>query len=475
LKKSYSAEGISDDAINYYIQRFKEIKGRSDFQRVAAQIFPYIKTPKDILIYKNFKDLERLVDIFPHKIESNDAALNGGESVYNKNGLEIYRGSDKNSCVKYGNGYSWCISRKSSGNLFNTFRYDKNIERMFYFVFDRNLPKTDPQHAIVIHVYNNGKYGYSDANNKGDINDMSWNGIIKEIPKLKNLKKYFIYVPISGEERDIYDKIKKSVPESTENLLDYFKDYKLVEKYIDIGHLLSSSQFGNLSDELQENYFIRHPLTPEMYQKMTFKNKNAYLKKARFFYEGLLNIVSSEQELKILKNRLQDSLNTDSISTMAIAIPILIYFNNEYYIRSYFQKLYNNINDDPTAFNMDTIMPYVFDQNIRMFTSNYSNIVMDEFISYNDNNNRPLFFRADDLESFKDEDILKYAKILERYKKIPMEEIKKIYKVDKKIAVTLLLAVKEKILAKNDTVKDRILNYYKKWIGTELVEKIFAK
>lgn len=56
-----------------------------------------------------------------------------------------------------------------------------------------------------------------------------------------------------------------------------------------------------------------------------------------------------------------------------------------------------------------------------------------------------------------------------------MEEIKKIYKVDKKIAVTLLLAVKEKILAKNDTVKDRILNYYKKWIGTELVEKIFAK
>lgn len=85
LKISYNEQGISDAAIAHYIERFKEIRDRRDFERLAKKYFPHINNVKDLNQYKNFEELEKIVDAFPKPLEKNDATLDGGDAIYNNN------------------------------------------------------------------------------------------------------------------------------------------------------------------------------------------------------------------------------------------------------------------------------------------------------------------------------------------------------------------------------------------------------
>jgi hypothetical protein len=184
----------------------------------------------DILSYKNFEDLEKLIDgAFPfegkEKGEINSAETDADKIYENPNdGIEIYKGDAEHKCIKYGKSqyYSWCIAR-TKGSLYANYRFmqSQGKNRMFYFVIDRTQTDAkegarfvNPYHVVVIHALENKKYTRTTANNDGDIpyEGADWNELGKYFEgengqrmwnKIKGLQKYFPFVPPSSEERKL--------------------------------------------------------------------------------------------------------------------------------------------------------------------------------------------------------------------------------------------------------------------------------
>jgi hypothetical protein len=282
---------LDEQTIRYYIARFDQLKGsiKKRFEKddpVIIQALPKELKEKnfylDITKYKFWKDLEKIIDIFPAPPSSlkasttqnddNDAETNA-DKIYEKDGLEVYRGDAQHKCVKYGNqmgnSYSWCISRADPSNMYSSYRFMRQDSRMFYFVFDRTRSSSgkkgefnDIYHVIVIHVYEDGRYGFSHANNSGDKTAKNWDELGSFMPKelwnkIKPLKSLFKYVSPSQDEKEMAALQGKVLS------LDQFKDlsYNTKLQYINAGNKLSEEQISVLDTELKNQYInIGHPI-----------------------------------------------------------------------------------------------------------------------------------------------------------------------------------------------------------------------
>ena len=170
---------------------------------------------------------EQMMDaLFPSQKTAEEGEENlvstDADKIYDKNGIEIYKGDDVHKCISYNpinpenkrKKYGWCVTQ-TGNTMYDTYRF-KDSSPTFYFVFDRNKPSTpqhapfdDEWHAFVIQVSLDGKeYVVTGANNRGDINtrDKGWEGIKDIVPadtwaKIKGLKDYFKPIGLSSVER----------------------------------------------------------------------------------------------------------------------------------------------------------------------------------------------------------------------------------------------------------------------------------
>jgi hypothetical protein len=199
------------DIIKAYINRFSQIK---DSPRV---------TEKDITKY-NWKDLETTVDANqPKRIKA--GKVNDGEPskdanlVYNQNGLRIYVGKTKNACIKYGNGYSFCISARGNDNMYQDYRYEQGGTP--YFIFDDTKSSKqnekgdfiDPTHLLVIFKYSTEEdrslYTVTTADNPGEDEYNEFTYIESKYPRLKGLENIFKNVEIDPKEEAEYNLNRK--------------------------------------------------------------------------------------------------------------------------------------------------------------------------------------------------------------------------------------------------------------------------
>jgi cytidyltransferase-like protein len=206
---------LGADIIQSYINRFAQIK---DSPRV---------TEKDITKY-NWKDLETTVDANqPKRIKA--GKINDGEPskdanlVYNQNGLRIYAGKTKNACIKYGNGYSFCISARGSDNMYSDYRFEQ--EGTPYFIFDdtksseqdENGNFIDLTHLLVLFIYDEGfededddySYSITTAENSGEDSFSNFNSIENSFSRLKGLEKIFKPIAVDPKEKAEYDLDRK--------------------------------------------------------------------------------------------------------------------------------------------------------------------------------------------------------------------------------------------------------------------------
>lgn len=170
------------------------------------------------------------------------------DTLYNQNNLVIMKGDMREKCIRYGQGYTWCISRRDAQNMFFSYRMRLN-EPSFYFVFDKDRPKSDVWHAVVIYVDNKGIFRVASADNPGD-REMTWSEIENKQPKLRGLRKLFVVSPLSDKELSDYKKYGSWV--SSEK----YKDFSLYDKYkyIMFGHQLSEEEQQATPDELIGTY-----------------------------------------------------------------------------------------------------------------------------------------------------------------------------------------------------------------------------
>jgi hypothetical protein len=225
--------------IGSYVARFKQNKNNIDTavkekNTTVTSLIPNEILNKgeasNILAYKKFEDLEKLLDgafstANKEKSQTNSAETDANQ-IYNNpsDGISIYLGDAKHKCIKYGKNeyYGWCISRIGGINMYGSYRFrsKEGENKTFYFVIDNTvtdekLPNgsfIDPYNAVVIHAQENGLYQRTTADNRGDepYRGTEWGNLGQYFKgedgqrlwnKIKGLEKYFVYTPPSTEER----------------------------------------------------------------------------------------------------------------------------------------------------------------------------------------------------------------------------------------------------------------------------------
>ena len=198
----------------------------------------------------DYKQVKRIIDDAQFRTEirgrqQTDTSTDPNDLVYDQDNLTIYRGDSKPKCIRYGNGYSWCISRSDASNLFYSYRM-RTKEPMFYFVFDKNRERDDPLHATVVYVNNMGQYHLATAQNTGD-KEYTWEELASLMPRISGLKSIFKTQPLSDTERTQYEKYHRKIEH-----LELYNAFSIREKYeyFMFGHSLTDEQQDATPDEL---------------------------------------------------------------------------------------------------------------------------------------------------------------------------------------------------------------------------------
>jgi len=273
--KKFSQEtGIPETNTRSYVARFfvnkenlkfasKEGNDQFSKEEVLNFIPKQLQRDEMFLDPRNWRweQFEQMMDaLYPSQAQVGDDenyATTDADKVYDKDGIEVYKGDDVNKCISYSQKvektgrkkYGWCVSQVGNTN-YDYYRFEDRSPT-FYFVFDRNKssepehsPFQDKWHAFVVQVNKNNQdesYRVTSANNDSDTKAKSWEDISKIVPpetwsKIKGLKNIFTPIDLSAVERG-----RKFA--SGKNLsLDEFKELTTDEKVLYIQGKASKSQ-----------------------------------------------------------------------------------------------------------------------------------------------------------------------------------------------------------------------------------------
>jgi len=195
---------LTDDEIKKVIKRFDQIKDNVE--------------QRDILQYSWDDLVDTAASIEPKRIKAgkiNDGEVDNADLVYNQNGIRVYKAGDKKSCIKYGHGYTFCISARGLGNAYAQYRAGAEEDiypSLTYFVFDDNRPSgkhlngryLDNTHLLVVMVEeDNGGYSITEADNNGTEWYETFEEAADTYPQLKGLKDVLKYESPSEDDVDV--------------------------------------------------------------------------------------------------------------------------------------------------------------------------------------------------------------------------------------------------------------------------------
>lgn len=264
---------LLDDIIIKYLRIFKQ---KQPSNRIVE---------KDITKY-TFSELKKIIDYSFPQLSTTDETTH--DVIYEDNGLVVYSADTKEKCIVYGRGEKWCICKRNAYNRYNTYRY-RYSEISFYFVYDSD--RTDVFSKLVILV--DTRYKYYVANMDNDIKfngskEVSWDDILNYQPKLIHLKHLFIPIPLTAEERSIYNLIKDRIDD---DLFTTYDSYDVVESYIDCGYQLNKIQFINLPKELKYKHLnFGYDIKNDIFDILSEKEINYYFYHNIKTNDGSLNL-----------------------------------------------------------------------------------------------------------------------------------------------------------------------------------------
>ena len=255
VKKLYLKQGYEEGIIDSYVNVFNEFRNKK-VKELYADI-PNVNIPKerrnDISLYRDFKELENVVDYIRGQLApKREMTGNDVTPIYQNEGISIYRGDSPQECmaIRGGESATWCIAANGANNMYNTYRYKDN-EPTFYFVKD-NEGNDSKYRFFVMQVDKGGRYIVTSYNNDGD-KVMSWGDILKIQPKLEGLQSTFKNIPLSSDEKRMFEKFKNRITD------DKFLKFPYEEKrmFLDmVGHKgsVNDTKFGYLPDDLKNHY-----------------------------------------------------------------------------------------------------------------------------------------------------------------------------------------------------------------------------
>ena len=322
---------------------------------------------QDILNY-TWKDLETVIDAYGTKGEKTSKDFNtiqdadfvdiqGVPVTYSGNGLKVYEGSSYEGCVKLNYvfkykgeddkiyPYGFCIGRKEdSANQYYTYRFGRGgAFRSFYYVADTTQNadiKGDPNnrknflnwyHFFVIHVFDDGGYGVTDACNVWGSNHESTNG-----DKGISWEQVGAFMIKHGGEsgKRAWDKIK--------NIKDLFKYIEPSSKETDEAlirdKILNFEQFKNLNRNQQKIYISRradqsNAFNSEMFNILPVDLKNLALRTGSGFKPTYNDIKDSNalsrSYARFRFTRALDDIKTKKFTSNVLPLPFVPFLTDE--------------------------------------------------------------------------------------------------------------------------------------------------
>lgn len=295
LKDKFKAENahLTDEVIEWYLNRFQQLKDSPLIRNYAKRIFD-IEHPTDVFNY-TWEQLEGTVDQAaspPDRPKAGNAAASAeAKLIYNQDGLRIYDAPSAEACIQlgqeeFGRSYTFCISRRGSGNMYSHYRLGG---KSFYFVYDENKPTSDNTHLLVIQASSKkNEYIITKADNRGDSTN-TWEQILKLQPKLQGLQHLFKFHPFTTEEA-----VKSTGPSGFDRL-----PYELKRLYISSERTIYMSSWDLLPRELKALYSeiaVRRDPNRFFYNESTLSDLNNG--------EDLQNFMEKRDPVRLLQKTL---------------------------------------------------------------------------------------------------------------------------------------------------------------------------
>ena len=256
------ARTLKDDYNNY--QKFFGNKKLTDFQNYI-QWTEAVHAKRDEAQYQSRnKDLKD-IDITG---EDKENVLANDEDVL------ILKGDDEHKCVKYGKGYSFCISRGGGGNMYGNYRLSK--ASTFYFVFFKNIPKEDERHIMVLDRTDSG-WEWTFGKNQTKVVQGGWDEIIKQFPILSKYEDKFVNKPLTTEEEEYQNKLQKFVYNPSMEIFNKFS-YKEKADVLKFGMPIPLDVFESLDKYLRNEWISVGPeMSIDIYKKISDKEKERFV------------------------------------------------------------------------------------------------------------------------------------------------------------------------------------------------------
>lgn len=187
----------------------------------------------------------------------------------------ILKGDDEHKCVRYGKGYSFCISRPYGGNMYGTYRLSK--ASTFYFIYFKKIPKENERHIMVLDRTDKG-WEWTFGNNVTQVIEGGWDEVVETFPVLAKYENLFVNKPLTGEEKDYQKQLKKFVQSPTKDKFDQFT-YQQKADVLKFGMRISLDVFESLDKYLRNEWVSVGPkMSDDIYQKLSSSEKDRFIK-----------------------------------------------------------------------------------------------------------------------------------------------------------------------------------------------------
>lgn len=205
---------FSENAIKKIIGKFSNDASEEEIRRELKDFEKYKNgiQLKDPFQYKTWLDFTQAIHGAKGKSEFKNRNLKdkskpktfvnkseeSSEAIVDDENVTIFKGDEEHKCVKYGAGYSFCISRPGGGNMFGNYRLQK--ASTFYFIYFKNVPKSDPKHIMVLDKTEYG-WEWTFADNNTQEIEGEFNEVVQNFPVLGEYESIFENNPLTDKEK----------------------------------------------------------------------------------------------------------------------------------------------------------------------------------------------------------------------------------------------------------------------------------
>jgi len=181
----------------------------------------------------------------------------------------ILKGDDEHKCVRYGKGYSFCISRPFGGNMYGNYRLSK--ASTFYFIYFKKIPKDDERHIMVLDRTQDG-WEWTFGKNDTRVIEGGWDKIVKTFPVLAKYESLFVNKPLNDEEINYQKQLNRFVNSPS---LEEFNQFTYEQKadVLKFGMLIPLDVFKSLNKYLRNEWISVGPKMSDDIYKLLKENE----------------------------------------------------------------------------------------------------------------------------------------------------------------------------------------------------------